>query len=242
MRTPLLVAAMAATTLLHLDARAYCQDKRPTHLHEAESLVRRLNLKNTDYRHGEPEVIWDGASAASHADCSGFIDALLIRSYGYNKEDFKSWFGKSRPTAANYHDAIVTQKGFSRIERPQDVREGDFLAVKYLVLKENTGHVMLAAGAAKRMDAQQPVIAGTIQWELKVIDSSESGHGITDTRHHKGENNKDHTGLGAGVLRIYSHDNGQIAGWSWSTLKVSEFKQPKDEHLVIGRLLSNHKP
>ena len=179
---------------------------------------------------------------ASHADCSGFVDSLFTHTYGYTKEDYKNWFGKNRPTAAAYHDTIVAEKGFARIERVQDLHPGDLIAVKYLKRKDNTGHVMLADGKPQRMEAKHPIVAGTEQWEVKIIDSSESGHGTTDTRHHKGENGKDHTGLGEGVLRIYSHANGQVAGWAWSTLKVSEFKDPQDEQLVIGRLKVGYKP
>ncbi len=95
---------------------------------------------------------------------------------------------------------------------------------------------MLVADRPRRMAAKEPSIAGTIQWEVTIIDSSESGHGPTDTRHKKGADGKDHDGLGEGVLRIYSDTAGNVTGFAWSTQKVSKFKEPSDEHLVIGRL------
>ncbi len=74
-----------------------------------------MSLENTSYHHGEGSVQWEG-TRSSHTDCSGFLDALLIRCYGYSREDFKRWFGSHRPTAARYYDAIVAQKGFVPIE------------------------------------------------------------------------------------------------------------------------------
>jgi cell wall-associated NlpC family hydrolase len=222
----------------------------PKHLNEAVKLVQTLKLKNTHYNHGEPEVRWKGLDGAQesvvHTDCSGFLDALFAKCYGCKRSDFKRWLGKNRPTADCYHDAIVKQNGFENIPAIKDVRPGDLLAVKYLTNKPDTGHVMLVAGAPKKMPALQPLVPGTEQWEVRIIDCSKSGHGPTDTRHRRGKTGKDHTGLGEGVLRIYVHkggtDNGRIAGWAWSTRKISRFLDPKEEDLVIGRLKSELLP
>jgi hypothetical protein len=154
----------------------------------------------------------------------------------------KAWLGKSRPTANLYHDAIEAKKGFTRVEKVSAIQPGDFLAVKYITRKGNTGHIMLVAGKPKRMDAKKPIEADTDQWEIRIIDSSESGHGTTDTRHKKGADGKDHKGLGEGVLRLYANADGTVAGWTWSTLTISPFLKPADEHLVVGRLIDGYKP
>jgi hypothetical protein len=207
----------------------------PKHLAVAQALVDHLDLQHTDYEHGAGSVSFT-APFASHTDCSGFADALLSYCYGVGKDQFRDWFGSGRPTAKRYHDAIAEEKGFKLIEHIQDVRPGDFLAVKYLSRKDNTGHVMLAAGRPQRMAAKEPMVPGTIQWAITVIDSSETGHGPTDTRHHQGAGGKDHDGLGEGVLRVYSDAGGNVVGFAWSTVAASKFKDPSDEHLVIGRL------
>jgi hypothetical protein len=85
-------------------------------------------------------------------------------------------------------------------------------------------------------------VADTEQWAVPIIDSSHSGHGPTDSRHHRGANNKDRDGLGRGVFRIYAGSQGQVVGFSWSTARVSKFVAPDDEHLVIGRLIPGFKP
>jgi hypothetical protein len=213
----------------------------PKHLAAAESLVEHLRLQNTSYGHGEPQVAWDGV-CTSHADCSGFIDALLMHSYAYSSDDFKRWFDSHRPSARRYYDAIVAERGFHRIRQLGDVQPGDILAVKYFNGSENTGHVMLAANRPQRIVSTGPTVTGTDQWQLTIIDSSRSGHGPTDTRHHRGPDGKDHDGLGRGVLRIYGTRHGTVAGFSWSTGKSSKFVAPADEELVIGRLVAGFKP
>ena len=225
-------------------------EERPKHFLEAELLVTKVTLEDTDYEHGKPRVEWKGVEGAtkfsSHTDCSGLMDALLEHSYGYTRDDFKKWFGKPRPTAELYHEKIVEKTGFQRLLKFHEAQPGDLLAVKYFVEKGNTGHVMLVAEVPKKMTPKKPLVANTDQWEVTIIDSSKSGHGNSDTRHKKGANGKDHDGLGKGVLRVYTHQagkqEGQIAGFTWSTLSVSEFKKPEEEHLVLGRLEPNYKP
>ncbi|HZZ27366.1 MAG TPA: hypothetical protein VFE46_05100 [Pirellulales bacterium] len=213
----------------------------PKHLTVAQGLVAHLDLANTSYKHGEPEASFV-VPYQSHADCSGFIDLLLQYSYGYTKDQFKPWFGSARPSAKRYHDAIADQKGFVSIAHVQDMLAGDLLGVKYLNRTDNTGHVMLAAERPINIQPKAPLVAGTQQWTVTVIDSSESGHGPTDTRHGKGPGGKDHDGVGSGVLRLYTDAQGQIVGFSWSTLTSSEFKKPTDENLMIGRLQPGFQP
>jgi len=169
--------------------------KLPPHLADAQRLVQRLDLKNTNYEHGPPRVVWEGV-CESHTDCSGFIDALLTHTYGYNPEAFKRWFDSHRPSARRYHDAIAEGRGFAEIKSAGDVLPGDILAIKYLVEKANTGHVMLVVDRPQQIQPKEPLVAGTQQWQVTVIDSSHTGHGATDTRHHKGANGKDQDGLG----------------------------------------------
>src|SRR5262249_7115927 len=77
----------------------------PKHLTIAKQLVAHLDLANTDYEHGTPSVKFT-APYESHADCSGFADALLQYSYGLDKDQFRKIFGSGRPSAKRYHDAI----------------------------------------------------------------------------------------------------------------------------------------
>ena len=151
-------------------------------------------------------------------------------------------FGTRRPTAERYHDAIVEGRGFVPVAAVGDLRAGDFIAIKYYTRHDNTGHIMLAIAPAQRMSATPPYVDGTTQWAVPVIDSSESGHGPTDTRHKQGPGGRDHDGLGRGVFRLYTDARGAVAGFAWSTTKASRYVEPADEHLVIGRLDPGFRP
>src|SRR5689334_24916244 len=78
----------------------------PPHLAIAKQFVANLDLANTNYVHGSPHVKFT-LPYESHTDCSGFVDALLTHSYGFDQQLFHQVFGSGRPTAARYHDAIL---------------------------------------------------------------------------------------------------------------------------------------
>jgi len=235
----LLLAPLLAAAALAVPVPARAQDA--PRVAAAEQLVRTLDLANTDYAHGQGSISWSG-TVASHTDCSGFIDHLLMHVDGYSPEDFKRWFGSRRPTASRYHDAITEARGFTPLATVAELQPGDVVAIKYLTRHDNTGHIMLVTEAPRRMLASVPVVDGTTQWALTVIDSSESGHGTTDTRHKRGADGRDHDGLGRGVVRLYADANGHVAGFAWSTLKASRFVAPDDEHVVLGRFVTGYRP
>jgi hypothetical protein len=230
-------AALAAGAAAAADA--------PAHLAAARDLVARVDLAHTTYEHGQGTVSWAG-TPSSYTDCSGFVDHLLMHSYGYGADDFKRWFGSRRPSAKRYYDAIVDQQGFARLERVGDLRPGDFIAVKYLTRSDNTGHIMLVDQAPERAGrgkgvTRMPDPSGDA-WLVPVIDSSESGHGPTDTRHKRGADGRDHDGLGQGVLRLYADAQGRVTGFTWSTAANSAFRGPAEEPVALGRLVPAYKP
>lgn len=208
----------------------------PKHLRDARILLQSLTPDGTSYRHKNGEVRWPGTNGAAvcHTDCSGFLDALLKHSYGYDRKRFETWMGSGHPTAARYHDAIAGEGGFQRIAHLADARPGDILAIKYPPGSSNTGHVMLVAGSPRKMRPSPPLADGTDQWEVPIIDCSHSGHGASDNRHLA--NGKSREGLGRGVLRIYSTPSGAVAGHTWSTSAKSEYIDQGTRHLEIGRL------
>jgi hypothetical protein len=166
----------------------------------------------------------------------------LMHVDGYSPEDFKRWFGSHRPTADLYHDAITEGRGFSAVTTVDQLRPGDVIAIKYITRHDNTGHIMLVVERPHRMIAGVPIIGDTAQWAVDVIDSSESGHGPTDTRHKRADNGRDHDGLGRGVVRLYSSPSGEVVGFTWSTTKFSRFVAPADEHVVLGRFMTGFRP
>jgi hypothetical protein len=221
---------------------------KKSHLTWALQLRKGLKLQDTAYQHKPTLVKWAGVDGAtrneSRTDCSGLLNVLLKRALGLDDRALAKWLGAARPLAEHYHDAIVKQNKFKDITNIRDVQPGDIIAIKYRKDdldrpdKQNTGHVLLVVKKPQPHQASAPKVGGTAQWEVAVIDQSTSGHGPTDTR--LLPNGTYHSGLGEGVLRLYTQTvgttAGTIAGHSWSTSPQSTYEPQQWRHLVIGRV------
>ncbi len=211
----------------------------PPHFTAACEITDQIEATDTNYQHKPIIVSWKGASGAEsyvcHADCSGFINRLLVHSYPtVNQESLQTWLGSKRPQAKHYYNAIKSEDRFQHITRIRDVQPGDVIAIKYPPGGENTGHVMLAAEPATARKASTPVIDGTEQWELPIIDSTRSGHGKSDSRHLGDGKYRD--GLGRGVIRLYVSADETICGYTWSTSAVSKYRDIESNELAVGRI------
>jgi hypothetical protein len=211
------------------------------HLWWANKLVSGIDRGNTSYVHQRRArgVAWgsNGSGAYSHTDCSGFTNALFEHTYGFDHDYMKKWLDmdskKTGPTASKYYASIMAQRGFRHIKRISDVLPGDILAIYYPSDKSNTGHVMVIAESPQKIRGGQPLVDGTEQWQVVIIDSSKSPHWKGDTRW-KSEKYK-YDGLGKGILRLYSDNNGEVAGYAWSLSPKSEFHSTKERPLAAGR-------
>jgi len=241
-RRPLLAALFALGALAL--AIASGQAAEPDHLAWAQRLVDGVTPETNQYASRPTVVTWSGVAGATETRnrsvCSALVAHVFMQAYGYRAADFAKWLGGSFPRANNFHAAIAAGHGFDVIARVGDIRPGDVLAIKYPPGSKPTGHVLLAATRAEERRATPPLLPGTEQYEIEVIDSSHTGHGPTDTRHYaKG---KFHSGVGRGLFRLYARRDGTIAGYSWSVTKASEIYLPDERSLVIGRLNHQVKP
>lgn len=216
--------------------------KLPKHVDEAVKLVKGLKLDKTTYRPAGTVVKWKEGTKASetHTDACGFLTALLYHAYPAKApEFFKKWLKPKPPQPEHYFQAIDKQKGFTKVTSIDDVQPGDIIAIKYPSDAQTMGHLMLVAAAVKSHAVSDPVIAGTEQWEVPVIDSSMAGHGKADTR--RLADGVYHAGLGMGSLRLYTK-SGNVSGYAWSLLGNSSFHDSKARPLVIGRALMTPDP
>ena len=80
-------------------------------------------------------------------------------------------------------------------------------------------------------NAAEPDITGF--YDVTVIDSSASFHGSTDSRASKPG------GIGRnGVYRVYVNAQGQITGYTWSTVNNSAYKKTANGYITaMGRIL-----
>ena len=222
-------------------AKARESSAAPAHLEQARLLVENLRTAELNvYGGGKRQIDWEAGHASARTVCSSFATLLLQHAYGWKSAEIKDRFGSANPEASAYHDAVVGHKKFLRIVHVDKIKPGDFLAIKYTDQHvsrngvEDTGHVMVVAEAPREIAAHKPLVEGTSQYSVTVIDSSASGHGPTDTRHRP-----DGTftgGIGRGVLRIYSDKDGKIAGYTWSDGSKSTFYSSPERDLVAGRI------
>jgi len=210
----------------------------PDHLAWARRLVDGVTPETNLYASRPTIVSWTGVAGAAETRnrsvCSALVAHLFMQAYGYRPADFGSWLGARFPKASGFHDAIAAGRGFQRIERVAGILPGDVLAIAYAPGSRPTGHVLVAAARPVERRSTPPEVPGTTQYEIRVIDSSHTGHGPSDTRHYaKG---KFHSGVGEGSLRLYAAAGGALAGYSWSLTRASQFYPPGERNLVVGRL------
>jgi hypothetical protein len=208
------------------------------HLREAEKIALGISGEHNEYAHKDCFIRWkgeDGATVfANRTDCSDFLNLLLEHAYHVTRDDLRRLTGRERPTASAWYETIYGGRGFEVVASVREIRAGDILAVQYPPGGEDTGHVMIADSGARKREATTPVVEGTTQWELVVIDSSKSGHGLKDTRH-RVDGGFDR-GVGKGTLRLYSGADGAVAGYAWSVSSKSKFESVSEHRVVIGRL------
>jgi hypothetical protein len=227
---------LSVLILLGLPAAAY--PAQPVHLAWAESIAVNVTPDRNVYGSDPSYIYWAGVNGAAgyenRTQCSSFATRVLKQAYSWSDSTFQAWMGSKSPTAAKYHDTIQAGNGFSLVQNIADIQPGDILAAKYPEGSSSTGHVMMAYGQAQPRTAAAPLVTGTFQYELLVIDSSQSGHGPNDTR--RMPDGSWDTGVGIGTLRLYADNAGSITGYTWSTYSNSVYYDQATRNLVVGRL------
>ena len=202
-------------------------------------LVANVTPPNNSYINGAGSVTWTGQSGATaytcNTDCSGLFNKILTQTYGYSGTYFQTWTGATRPLAKHYYNEIVTNDHFTQISAVSQIAQGDMIAIKYPEDLANTGHCLLVVAPPTLRTATAPLVAGTTQYEVSVIDCASSGHGSTDTRFITSSTWED--GVGKGVFRIYVGTGGSIKGYSWSTYSTSTYYDKTQRPLAVGRLI-----
>lgn len=224
------------------------QASEPEHLGLAELLIATI-LPATNF-YGDPALIsLEGQNGKSYSTnrtrCASLVTQLLEKAYN---PDFVSWFGCTSPHAASYHDAIEVEDGFTLIESIHDVRPGDIIAIQYLDAGcknltcgtasncSSTGHVAMVADYPRSRAASKPLITGTTQYSVEIIDTSTSYHGADDTRYKADIGGAHDRGVGQGTMRLYvDPDDDSIVGHTWSTSSGSAFYGNAKRDVVIGR-------
>ncbi|WP_438015937.1 hypothetical protein WMF18_34545 [Sorangium sp. So ce315] len=214
----------------------------PDHLYWADTLVSHIAPEDNEYGGSTTYVSWAGVGGAteyrSRSFCTSFVTHVLKQAYQLSTYDISMWFSSTSPNAIRYRDTIVEEVGFEQIPTVGEIEAGDIVAIVYPEGSSATGHVAIAAGTAVPRAAISPLITGTIQYELAVLDSSTTGHGLTDTR--RKADGTWHPGVGRGVMRLYANSYGAIVGHSWSAQSGSIYYPKRVRDIVIGRVADSY--
>lgn len=214
------------------------ESSTPNHLYWAERLVAEVAPAHNSYN-TPTQVAWAGENGAEISEnqsvCSTLLTALLKQSEGLSSDDFTAWLGSTSPYAANYYEAIVSENGFTAIRELRHVRPGDVIAISYATDPdaETSGHIALVDRLPVLRSATAPLIPDTQQYAIAIIDSAKSGHGKSDTRK---TDDGYISGVGQGVMRLYTDAEGRIVGYTWSLYSNSLYYDQDTRALAIGRL------
>ena len=222
----------------------------------ARELVENIKPEDNQYFLGGQFISFPGdllfsKKHAMKADCSGFLLALFDRAQYPTRSKMSLLVPspkRKRPAAEDFVFSIETEKGFTLIKKIHDMRPGDLLAHAMLNLEDQkqtgtTGHIFLINSHPREVNAWRPVVKGTRQFEVSVIDSNEEYLGEDDTR--LADRSGKIKGLGKGTIRIYSDSHGELVGWA-RTFRNSKFfsyspqfpSDTKARKAAIGRPLT----
>lgn len=242
-----------STTLLTVAALSFTSSQAlavdPTdHLGWAQLLVDNISPANNTYDSSPTTVEWAGYNGASTTEnrskCSPFLTHVFDQSYDVT---FSTWMGCNSPIAMTWHDQIEAENNFERITQVTEIQAGDIIAIAYddagctnitcssFSTCSSSGHVMIVKSAPTLRTATSPIVSGTTQYAVWVIDSSASYHGSSDSRYQAEAGGAHDSGAGEGIFRLYADANGEIEGYSWSTFSNSAHYSQSSRHLVVGR-------
>jgi hypothetical protein len=138
--------------------------------------------------------------------------------------------------AYHYYIAITTGRHFQQIKNVNGILPGDIIALQYADRSEhddNTGHVMLITSVPRSRRPSKIIEPGTLQYEVEVIDCSKSPHGKSDSRFMP--DGGEYSGLGRGLFRLYTDEQGNIVAYSWSTGNPKPDFNPFENSVAVGR-------
>jgi hypothetical protein len=222
----------------------------PRHLEIARELLQNIKPEDNRYSLGESIITFPqdlfSSRYSMRADCSGFVMALLNRAKYpvQSRMVFLNDNGRRhRYLAEDFVLSIEKEKGFTRVSRVESIQPGDVIAHRMLNAEDKlssgtTGHVFLVNSTATRIPARAPEIAGTLQYEVGIIDSNREFVGSDDTR--LSEPGKPVYGLGAGTIRLYADaESGELVGWARTFKSATKFfsysaRFPSDTKLRVG--------
>lgn len=202
----------------------------PKHLQLARELVATVKPENNHYNFQGTAVggiRWKGELFASenavNTHCTGFVTALLIKAGSTTVRDNMPRGQRQSHLALNQYVEFVNSGGIEQVKVIQNVQPGDLYffqcpsgsaCTTTLQGDKASGHAMIVDTAPEQLATQRPpIIAGTTQWRIAIIDSADQPNSRNDTRWTAPGEPKV-SGVGRTFYRIYTDANGVATGYT----------------------------
>lgn len=231
--------------LLLILAQGAVAQEIPKHLELARELLATVKPENNRYVaiNSTSGVRWKGDFLTSenvvYTACGGFVGAVLERAKVKSYDEIRSRATRGEVRVASFIDGVHRGYGPKKVASLFDAEPGDIFLFECLK-NDCKAQGYLAAGHVALIDAKpwqrrdkysEPLIEGTLQWVVVVIDSDEHPHDITDTRY--SPDGKHQTGVGRGKYRVYTDMNGVPVGYTNGFSK--KYFSKEDRFITISR-------
>lgn len=205
-----------------------------THADWVDTMVANTTSANNVYAsNGTTIVTWTGVRGATeyrnYSACAPFVSTLIRTAYDMTDAQYRARTGSGSPSSSQYYGLITAGTGFQRITQVEGIQRGDILAMNYLPCagQSASGHTMIAMGpAVRRARDTAPIVAGTVQYDILVGDSTSSPRAAVDAAKNVYTDTRagGATGAGIGTLRLYQDvATGEIAGYTWTVSAYSAY-------------------
>ncbi len=241
-------AALAVIQLAFLQAALAAEESVPKHLELARELVATLKPENNKYEIFGPGrgVRWKGDfltnESSVKAACTVFVTAVLDRAQSpVSKAVASNTSWKHELRVNNYYEAVQKGFGLKQVGSVADAAPGDlflFSCKDVCTTSQSTdiqGHITFIDANPVKKAPTPPIVEGTQQWLVTVIDSADGPHGREDTRW-RPEGDPKARGVGRGTYRIYTDMNGVPVGYT-NGPNHPKYHDAKERPMAIGRPL-----
>lgn len=183
------------------------------------------------------------ASGAQYGAGASFITSVVKEAMGWTGDHIRHTWGSTSPSSPLYFDNITQGVSFTQITNIYDVERGDILTIDGVNGYSGHSVMILEAPEAPLRVPLKPLWADTLQWAVKIADSTTSAHGCNavypDSRWEGDCKNGGvfHAGPGTGYMRLYTTLSGEFLGYTWSVTSVSEsqYYSPSVRPFAVGR-------
>ena len=202
----------------------------PKHLELARELVATVKPVNNRYNFQGTAIggiRWKGelftSENAVNTHCTGFVTALLIKAGSTTVRDNMPRGQRQSHLALNQYVEFVNSGGIEQVKTIQNVQPGDLYLFQCqgggactttLQGDKASGHAMIVDTVPEKLATPRPpIIAGTTQWRIAIIDSADQPNSRNDTRWTAPGEPKV-SGVGRTFYRIYTDANGVATGYT----------------------------